>query len=273
MAGTFYQGTRQALQRQVEGCFLHTEGPGTSPQKAPGRTVAMVLPHAGLIYSGPVAAHGYAQLRQEAPYEAVVLLGPDHRARGDGFSLYAEGAFRTPLGDVPVAEGIARELAALPGVRADPRAHEFEHSIEVHLPFLQTIYDPVPPIVPLIFYPQEKRGCVALGEALAELLSARNVLVIASSDCSHYIPMHEARHQDLKALDYVLQLNEDGFHDHITLNDVGFCGYGPITSAVAYAKRRGAAQTILMKYLTSGEMGGGTKDVVGYAAVRLATNS
>lgn len=271
VAGTFYAGSRQALERQVDECFLHPEGPGVCPAKTPGRTVAMVLPHAGLMYSGPVAAHGYAQLKQEAPYEAAVLLGPDHRARGNGFSLYAEGAFRTPLGDVPIAEELAQIIGSLPGVHIDPGAHEHEHSLEVHLPFLQTIYDPPPAIVPLIFYPQKKQDCVTLGEGLAGALAGRNVLVIASSDCSHYVPMHEARHRDLKALDYVLRLNEDGFHDHITLGDVGFCGYGPITAAIAYAKRRGASEATLMKYLTSGEMGGGTREVVGYAAVRLAT--
>src|SRR5262245_28103357 len=178
VAGSWYPGTAAAVASAVEG---HLAAAGRV--SVSGRLVAFVSPHAGLRYSGPVAAYGYSLLRGRAP-QTVALVGPSHHARFDGVALWSTGAFETPLGRAPIDEGMASALLEADSSLLDlPEAHREEHSLEMQLPFLQHLL-PGLRILPLLMGSQSREAVDALARALARALAGRDVLLVASSDLS-----------------------------------------------------------------------------------------
>ena len=272
-AGAFYEGNSRSLQEQIEGCFLNRLGPGELPEsvKSPlKRTIGLVCPHAGYMFSGPVAAHSYFQLAADGRPDTVFLFGPNHTGIGSGLAVMAEGSWRTPLGDVEIDSGIAEQFVSEAKiVDVDESAHTFEHSIEVQLPFLQYLYGSDFKIVPVCFQMQDISSATEVGRAAAKIVGKMNAVIIASSDMTHYEPQQMAEKKDRKALEAVEALDEARFYSVIEADRVTACGYGAIAALIVAAKTNGAKEAKLLCYKTSGDIIGDYSSVVGYAALCL----
>ena len=270
-AGSFYAGDADALRRQVESCFLHEFGPGKLPTvdtNGARKVVGLVCPHAGYMYSGPVAANAYYELALDGKPDTVVVLGPNHTGYGSALALMDEGVWRTPLGDVEVDTLVARELLRETKlVDVDEVAHRYEHSVEVQLPFLQYLYGNEFKFVPVCFQLQDYASAEEVGNALVEVLAERNAVIIASSDFTHYEPQANAERKDLAALEAVKAMNAEKFFSIIEERNVTACGYGPIATLITAAKGLLAKEANLLRYKTSGDITGDKSSVVGYAAV------
>lgn len=273
-AGSFYAGSAGALKRQVESCFTHRFGPGTTPQVAeegPRRILGLVCPHAGYVYSGPVAAHSYHRLALDGRVDVFVILGPNHYGVGSGLATMDGGVWRTPLGDVEVDAGLAKETVRVSGlIDADESAHQYEHSIEVQIPFLQYLYGTSFRIVPICFRMQDLESSREVGSALAEVLKGRNAVVIASTDMTHYEPQRRAEEKDKKAIGAVLKMDEELLYENIESYNISACGYGPVTALVVAAKKLDARNVELLSYKTSGDITGDKSSVVGYASISFS---
>jgi AmmeMemoRadiSam system protein B len=270
-AGSFYEGNPTSLKRQIESCFTNKLGPGQIPKVAkdgPRCIVGVICPHAGYMYSGPVAAHSYYQLAIDGKPDLVILLGPNHTGLGSGIALMNDGLWRTPLGDVEIdaktADQVAHESKI---IDVDESAHSFEHSIEVQLPFLQYLYGNEFKIVPICFLMQDINSAREVGEAIAKVATRKNTVIIASSDMTHYEPQEKAQKKDSKVLEAITAMNEDDLYTTIESQRVTACGYGPIAALITSAKHLGVKEAKLLCYKTSGDVIGDYSEVVGYAAV------
>ncbi len=273
VAGSFYEGNAEALRSQVEACFLHRLGPQKLPivnNAGPRQILGLVCPHAGYVYSGPVAANAYFSLASDGKTEIFVILGPNHTGYGNPLSVMNEGAWQTPLGRVQIDTEVANALAEEIGiVDVDEVAHRHEHSIEVQLPFLQYLYGGKFKFVPICFLMQDLESAVEVGKGLAEVLANRNAVVIASSDFTHYEPQALVDKKDHDALKAIEALDEEHFFKVLEAENVSACGYGPIAALIAYAKVRGAKKADVLSHSTSGDITGDKSSVVGYAAVSI----
>lgn len=235
---------------------------------------AIIAPHAGLMYSGPVAAYAYTLVGQ-CPYSAAVLVGPSHFVGFHGVSIWPRGAWNTPLGAVAVADGLAGALAAeSPEIIEHPAAHQREHSLEMQLPFLARLLPGVP-IVPLVMGYQQRETALALGDALARAITSHraqkqgSVLLVASSDLSHYEEAAVASRLDAVVLRHVEALDADGLMDALEREPRHACGGGPMVSVLRAAARLGAAQARVLRYADSGDVSGDKSSVVGYMAAAI----
>ncbi len=253
VAGAFYPAQRSRLSQMVVS-FLEAARP---PRLRGVR--ALISPHAGYIYSGPIAAYGYRLLMmQEQKPQRIYLLGPAHRVWVRGVAAGNYAAFRTPLGDVPVdTTRIAQLIEASPLIQPLPIAHRDEHCLEVQLPFLQVIYDgQVPPIVPLLFGEVDP---LAVAADIAPFLGT-NDLILVSSDLSHYYPYEQARALDMAFLQALLA------GDKVGVAQGEACGQLPILTVMTLAEAAGW-QPHLLDYRNSGDTAGDRRQVVGYASV------
>jgi MEMO1 family protein len=276
VAGSWYPGTAAAIAEEVE-LYL-----GRARQSAPpGRLVALVSPHAGLRYSGPVAAWGYGLLSsrlgetgRERGSLTVVLVGPSHRAAFDGVALHARGAWETPLGRVPIDEAVSQALLdADPIVFDDPGVHRDEHSLEMQMPFLERVVKGLR-IVPLLMGSQSRAEVQALSAALAKGLSGREALLLASSDLSHYQPAPVANRADGVVADHVSRFDEEGLMARLETHHNVACGGGPVVAVMTAARALGADRATVLKYGDSGDAGEGDKSrVVGYLSAALTASS
>ncbi len=265
VAGQFYEGDGAALARQVESCFTNERGPGALPprQRSSGRSVqAIVVPHAGFVYSGPIAAHAYRLVAADRPPESVLVLGVDHYGLSRGAAL-SNRPWLTPLGPTPVDPDLVAALRS-PPVDVDERAHQREHSIEVQLPFLEYVL-PHPRFVPLEvrFGPFDFLKQVA--EVVRTAIRDRDVLLVASTDFSHYVPPAVAERLDRMAIDQILASDARGLYDTVRRNDISMCGVAP-TSVLLAALEGRHLRPRLLRWGHSGEVEP-MREVVGYAAI------
>ena len=204
-AGAFYEGDAESLRKEVEGCFLHKLGPQRIPvvdKTGPRKIRGLVCPHAGFMYSGPVAALSYFELASDGKPDTVVILGPNHTGLGSALAVMNDGSWRTPLGDVQIDNKLADALVHESGlIDVDDFAHLREHSIEVQLPFLQFLYGSDFKFVPVCFMMQDLATAQEIGRSLVEVLAGKNAVIVASSDFSHYEPAAVATKKDLAALE------------------------------------------------------------------------
>src|SRR6185295_919143 len=251
VAGTWYPGDRASLVAEVEGYLADV-----APTSVPGRLVALISPHARL--------RGLRDL-------TVVLVGPSHRAHFEGVSVYARGAFATPLGEIPIDESLAQaHLAADASLLDEPSPHRDEHSLEMQLPFLQHLV-PGLRIVPLLMGSQERPEVEALVGALGRALRGRDVLLVASSDLSHYHPAAVANALDAKVVDDVARFDPEALMDRLEAHHGHACGGGPMVAVLRAARERGATRATILRYADSGDAGDGDKSrVVGYLAAALS---
>lgn len=266
VSGMFYAGTPDKLKEQIEWCYKHKLGPGTVPRvndKGPREIVALVVPHAGYIYSGPVAAHAYKELADDGIFDTAVILGPNHSGYGPPVSLWAEDAWNTPLGEVKVNKELAYKL--LGGIiEADETAHIYEHSIEVQLPWLQYLYGELK-IVPIAMLAQDIETAKEVGQAISK--AGGNIIIIASTDFTHYEPHSVATEKDQSMIEAIVNLNEEELYRRRESLSCTMCGYGPVASAIVAAKEVKGKRPSLLKYATSGDTTGDFSRVVGYGSI------
>jgi AmmeMemoRadiSam system protein B len=260
VAGSWYPGTAAALLREID---HHLSA--VPPVVVRGIIRGVVAPHAGLVYSGPVAAWAYRAVEGK-PYDVAVLVGPSHHAGFDGVAACAHGAFDTPLGPAVIDEDVSRLLIAAGGiVREDPAPHAREHSLEMQLPFLKRVLPDVP-IVPLLMGYQTPATVGQLADALVRALEGRRALLVASSDLSHYLDARAAAALDTVVLDRVAGFDADGLLEALDREPQHACGGGPIVSVMRAVRGLGAREGRVLKYADSGDVSGDKTAVVGYMA-------
>jgi hypothetical protein len=269
VAGSWYPGEARALTRALEECLVRA-----TPRALPGRVIGLVVPHAGLRYSGPVAAHAYAALRGRSGL-TVVLIGPSHRAAFDGCAVFARGVWETPLGYVPVDEALAAALVApREGVVDTAHPHALEHSLEMQVPFLQHLV-PDLRIVPVLMGSQARVECERLAARLASAAAERDdVVLLASSDLSHYHPASAAHDLDRLVLGDVERFDSEALMRRLESSWGHACGGGPIVTVMQASQALGATQATVLRYADSGDEGEHDKTrVVGYMAAALTGDS
>jgi MEMO1 family protein len=273
-AGTWYPAEPAEL-RALVSHQLDEAAPGTDLPPAE-RLVALICPHAGLAYSGSVAAAGYRLLGRGASggpgsFESVLLLGPSHRAFFNGLALYPRGAFETPLGwaeiDAELTAALAAETSRAQGMA---EVHRREHCLEMQLPFLQVVL-PGARIVPVIMGDQSGENIAAAASAIAAAVSrsTRAVLLVASSDLSHYESRPRARALDAEVLDCVERFDPEALERLLGAERGHACGGGPIAAVMRAARELGAGEARILRYGDSGDASGDTDAVVGYLSAAL----
>jgi AmmeMemoRadiSam system protein B len=270
VAGTWYPGSAGALLREVD-AYLDavTELP-------PGHVDAILAPHAGLMFSGPVGAHAYKAAAAGAGYDVAVLAGPSHFVAFEGVAVWPEGAFASPLGEASIDARGAAALRESPVVKVMPAAHDREHSLEMQLPFLRRLF-PDLPIVPLLMGFQRRKTIEALAEALTNAFRGRRVLLIASTDLSHYFNATAAAALDVRVLDAIEAFDPEAllrvFEEYPEAERGRYvaCGGGPAIAVMMAARALGAREGRVLKYAHSGEISGDNDGVVGYAAGAFGT--
>jgi AmmeMemoRadiSam system protein B len=265
VAGRFYSRDPEQLARDVEALLA---GPSSAPPSAPQPAKLLVAPHAGYIYSGAIAGAVYRLTRIPS---RVVVLCPNHTGRGARRSIWASGTWRLPTGELSIDVELAELMRELAGLDADREAHSSEHAIEVQLPFVRALR-PDARIVPICLSVLPVADCIEIGEALATAIrqiGSDDVLLIASTDMSHYVPADVAAELDRLALQRVISLDPVGLYRVVTRHDISMCGFVPTTVALAAARALSAERAELVRYGNSGEVSGDLARVVGYASLRV----
>lgn len=261
VAGQFYSASPQALRAEVERC--------QDPDGRPEPMLIGISPHAGLMYSGPVAGAVYARL---ALPETVVLIGPNHTGLGPSISLYPGGTWLMPGCEIPVDRSLAQLiLSRFPETEPDESAHRYEHCLEVQLPFLTHARQDLH-IVPIVLGTTNPELCRRLGRALASVLRERSgddpsaqALILATTDMTHYEPDHVVRARDAHAIRAIEALDSEALYAEVRARDITMCGLGPTLVAIEIARDFGATRASLIRYATSGDVGADRERVVGYA--------
>ncbi|RLF24207.1 MAG: hypothetical protein DRN15_03560 [Thermoprotei archaeon] len=273
VAGAFYEGTPESLRRQIEECFLHPLGPGALPKvnrEGPRRIIGLICPHAGYMYSGPVAAHAYHALASDGVPDVVVVLGPNHYGIGSPLAIMNQGHWETPLGEVSIDEDVANAIVEYSGIiEVDDVAHMREHSIEVQLPFLQYLYGDSFRFVPITMLMQDLESSRIVGRAIAKAIEDLNAVIIASTDFTHYEPQENAERKDQEAIKRILALDPEGLVSVVNNLAISMCGVGPVIAMLTACKELGATTCVLLKYATSGDVTGDYTSVVGYGALSV----
>lgn len=259
VAGYFYPSAKSQLLRMLESFIKDV----SEKEKA----ISVMVPHAGYIYSGATAGEVFSKV---VVPETVIILGPNHTGYGEPYAVASHDFWITPLGNVPVdkemVDALVKESRYL---EQDTLAHKREHSIEVQIPFLQVLKNNVK-IVPVCLQGYvDNPAWVEIGESIGEVIKnlGKDVLIVASSDMTHYEPQTVAEEKDKYAIDAICLLDEDLLVDRIEEKDISMCGYGPVIVSIIASKVLGATKGELVKYTTSGETSGDWEQVVGYAGI------
>lgn len=260
VAGTFYPSSEKEITALIKS-FLE----GAVEKK---KAIACLLPHAGYIYSGKVAALTAASVEVR---ERAILIGPNHTGRGSAYSVMAGGAWQTPMGAVNIDSELARTLLKNSRyLKEDALAHRNEYSLEVELPILQYFRKDLK-IVPITIMSEEVAALKGIGKEIAQVLESsgikEKVLIVASSDMTHYEPALIAQSKDKEAIKAIIELDEDKLAEKVIALKISMCGYAPAIVMLSAAKALGAKSGQLISYQTSAEVTGDTGSVVGYAGI------
>jgi len=269
VAGRFYEGKEDLLRKRIENCFLGELGPGRLPEGQHGSSrslKAIIAPHAGYMYSGQPAAHSYLKIFEDGRPDHIVILGPNHTGMGARLAVCNDD-WETPLGKALFDRGLGSAIVEENKFATnDCIAHSNEHSIEVQVPFLQYIFGPDVNIIPICVSDQSYAVCESIGMTLAKLAESDDILVIASSDFTHFESAESAKIKDNQAMEYLEYIDPEGFLNFVQGHRISICGAGPIAAALVFAKERGASFFNLLKYTSSGDITGDTKSVVAYVS-------
>jgi AmmeMemoRadiSam system protein B len=265
-AGSFYPGTIDSLQREIVSSFTSPFGPGSLPKVNPnkeGKIKALICPHAGYVYSGAVAAKAYYSLAVDHTPERVLLVGPNHTGFGTNASLYPEGKWLTPLGELAVDNSWLNDaLSDL--ISKDERAHLYEHSLEVQLPFIQYLFGSNISISALTLGNQ----AYDFIKKLANLFLKSNLpFIIATSDLSHYEPAPLAQEKDKALIKELEAVNAEGIYEQIAEKNISACGPGAM-ALIALLAKENKWKVEVLSYLTSGDITGDKTSVVGYLSAQ-----
>ncbi len=264
VAGSFYPSNPGKLTSDIDSYLKNAAGSGIE-----GELFGLIVPHAGYVYSGPVAAYSY-RLLQGLDVQVAVVLAPCHRARFDGASVIPSGLYATPLGDVPIDEAIGSELVKRAGMKFIREAHESEHSLEVQVPFLQRVLGDFT-LVPIVVGTTDLAVCRSLAAGMAEVLAEekRRFVVVISTDLSHYHPYEEAKKIDGIFIEALKRYNTGELHNSISTDRAQACGEGPVLTGLELGSRMGASRVEVLRYANSGDTAGGRDQVVGYLAAAI----
>ncbi len=267
VAGMFYPSEKNKLTKLIEDCFLHKFGPGKKPpKKLESKIFGVICPHAGFVYSGPIACNSLYSISSESP-ELFIIIGPNHWGIGRSVATMKDCEWQTPLGNVQVDSESAEEISQLSKtIEPDYFSHTREHSIEVQIPILQNIFSNFK-ILPILLVNQSKEVAKDVGLAIAKIARKKNVMIIGSSDFTHYEPNEFAHEQDMALIEPILEMDVDKFYDVLQKRKVSACGYGAIASTIIACKDLGAIKGELLKYATSGDVTGDMSSVVGYGSI------
>ncbi len=269
-AGLFYEKDPKKLREQIKNCFLHPLGPGRLPEATDGSSrssIGYLSPHAGYMYSGPIAAHTYLSLSLEKKPETIIIIGPNHTGLGKPLSLAPWREWETPLGrlkvDIELRNYLMRESRIL---YPEYAAHLYEHSIEVQLPFIQFVYGNDVRILAIAAMDQRPQTAIALAEELIEALDrlGKDAVIIASTDMSHYEPHEIAVEKDMRAFKAMRTLDPDKLYKVIIENNISMCGPLGAMVLMHMARRLGGKEPEILRYATSGDVTGDKSAVVGY---------
>jgi len=260
-AGQFYAADPVRLAAEIDGYLAAAVPAASSPA---GRIIGLIVPHAGYVYSGPTAAASYALVRG-LDIDTVVIIGPSHRVAFEGVSIWPDGGFETPLGVARVDESLARELAKALGSRFRPQAFAEEHSIEVQIPFVQRAL-PGAAIVPIVMGSQTRATIRAMAAALAKAGRDRKVLVVASTDLSHFLPKARAQASDAATAALIQDLETETLIRKVEANENIMCGGGPVAALLLLADKTGQPRVEILARTDSSGFGG---PVVGYLAAAV----
>ena len=259
VAGQFYPGNPAKLKEMIDEMIDRN----IEKKKAFG----VVSPHAGFIYSGNVAGAVFSSVVLP---DKFIIIGPNHRGSGPLFSLYEEGAWETPLGNVPIDTDLARVLKNNSDLlESDTVSHIYEHSLEVQIPFIQYLKTDFS-IVPITVSPYASLDQLnTLGKIIAESITNEDVLLVASTDMSHYISQEKAKEKDYSAIERILTLDPEGLYSVVKQNNISMCGFQPTVAMLTAVEILGASKGELIRYQTSGDVSGDYQEVVGYAGIRI----
>ncbi|MBU4375860.1 MAG: AmmeMemoRadiSam system protein B [Candidatus Omnitrophica bacterium] len=268
LAGSWYPASSSVLSSTLDSYLKEAK---VSPVK--GDVVAIIAPHAGLVYSGPVAAYAYKAI-QGRDYKTVVLLGFCHRAPFRGISIYKDGYFNTPLGAIEVDSDFASKLMArVKEASFYPQAFTDENSVEMQLLFIKKVL-PGARIVPIAFGGGSFANCETLASALADMTSGRDdILIVASTDMSHYHTERDARKIDLASVELLRNFAAKEIYDNSVKREQIFCGYMPVATVLLAARKIGAGNIEILQYANSGNITGDMKSVVGYVSAVIYKDS
>jgi len=258
VAGQFYPASSSQLKAMIEGMV--------DEKAVKEDVIGLVSPHAGYIYSGPVAGAVISKIKFK---DTFIIMGPSHTGRGKPFSIMTEGIWKTPLGEVEIDSELGKRILATSSyLQEDSAAHQYEHSIEVQLPFLQYFRSDIR-LVPIMLAYSTGAIYKEIGKEIAKVIKdlSKEVVIIASSDMTHYEPQESTQKKDTQAIEAILDLNEDELLKRVDQLNISMCGYAPVVSLISAAKELGATGAELVKYQTSGDTNGDYSSVVGYAGV------
>ncbi len=263
VAGQFYPARKESLENNIVECFTHELGPGKVPESKDRtkKIQGVVAPHAGYVFSGPVAAHSYSALYRNSEPDVAVIIGPAHSGFGAAKAAVADQDFETPLGVMEVDTELGEAVTKGPIV-SDNRLHQGEHSIEVQLPFLQYLFKDLK-ILPILISSQDFETASQVGKTVKEEIKDRKAVVIASTDFSHYVTPEVAKRRDKLAIEKILDNDPKGLYSIIRKENISMCGYGPVVSLMFATGYKNAE---LLKYATSGDIRP-MMEVVGYASI------
>jgi MEMO1 family protein len=267
VAGMFYPNEKKELKKVIKECFLHNFGPGkTPPSNIKKKIFGVICPHAGYVYSGPIACNSFYEISSDLP-NLFIIIGPNHWGIGSSVATMIDTKWETPLGEVEVDSEITEEISKLTDViEIDNFSHSREHSLEVQIPMLQEIAANFK-IVPIALINQSKEIAIKVGTAVAKIAQKNKVMIIGSSDFTHYESNEFAHKQDSALIEPILELDVDRFYDVLHKKDISACGYGAIASTMIACKEIGATKGELLKYATSGDISGDKSSVVGYGSI------
>lgn len=269
VAGQFYPGQKEDLENMIKYCFEHKYGPGSQPIESSEKVFGVICPHAGYVYSGPTASHSYKSISSLNP-ELVIIIGPNHFGVGKDAATMTDAQWKTPLGMVQVDSEAAKEVAEKSKfIEIDNYSHSQDHSLEVQVPMLQSIFSNEFQILPIILRAQDLEVARDVGNAVSEIAKKRNAIIVASSDFTHYEENSFAHSQDKALIEPILEMDVERFYDVLMKKRVTSCGYGAMASTMIACKNLGATKGELLSYATSGDVTGDTASVVGYSAIKF----
>lgn len=263
-AGSFYPSNPEKLKKDINTYLKNAE-----KKKFNGELFGLIVPHAGYIYSGPVAAYSYAQLIN-SDVELVIVLAPSHRARFDGASIVTDGVFEGPLGDVIIDEALSKSLEKQPHFEFIKEAHLYEHSLEVQIPFLQSVLKKFS-LVPIVIGSVDIALCKALAEEITDSLvkEKRKFIIIISTDLSHYYSYESAKKMDSIFIDNLKSFDIQKLYQSLQKEESQACGEGPVLTGMFLAQIMGVKRIEILKYANSGDTAGDKEQVVGYLSAAI----
>ena len=270
VSGQFYQSDPNELSQFIKNCFMHKFGPGKKfPTLESKKIYGVICPHAGYMYSGPSAAHSYYAISSQN-IDLAVIIGPNHWGIGSDIATISDWQWKTPLGLIEIDSDAASHLLEITEtVEDDFFSHSKDHSLEVQIPMLQTIFPNKLKILPIILGRQDVDSAREVGTAIADIAKTKKLIIIGSSDFTHYEKNVFAHEQDKALIDPILRLNVEEFYHVLHTKKISACGYGAIASTMIACEKLGASRGELLSYATSGDVVGEKESVVGYASIKF----